>query len=301
MNVLALLRALRPQQWSKNVFVLAALAFAWGDRTLVPPVGDAEALRVLCAFAAFCCAASAIYLVNDVLDAEQDRLHPEKRTRPIASGELAVPVALGAALALVCGAGLLARRASAGGWDVAWVVGSYTLMNLAYSLKLKQVALLDVFCIALGFLLRVIAGGLASGAPVSHWLLLCTLFLALFLALNKRRAELALLGADGANHRAALGAYTLGFLDQMVTVLAAATLVCYALYTVDPATSAKFGGHARLLWTVPCVVFGLGRYMLLVQSGRAGGNPTRMFLGSDPLFLANTLLWGALVYWAIKG
>jgi 4-hydroxybenzoate polyprenyltransferase len=300
MNPLALLRAMRPQQWSKNVFVLAALAFAWGDRQLPAPVGDAELWRVLAAFAAFCCAASAIYLVNDVLDVEQDRLHPEKRTRPIASGELAVPIALAAAGFLALAALLLARRADAGVGEVALVVGGYTLMNLAYSLKLKHVALLDVFCIALGFLLRVVAGGLASGAPVSHWLLLCTLFLALFLALNKRRAELALLGDGGARHRASLGAYTLGFLDQMVTVLAAATLVCYALYTVDPATSAKFGGHARLLWTVPCVVFGLARYMLLVQSGRAGGNPTRMFLGSDPLFLANTLVWAGLVYWAIK-
>ncbi|MBM3977963.1 MAG: decaprenyl-phosphate phosphoribosyltransferase [Planctomycetes bacterium] len=301
MSSLALLRAMRPQQWSKNVFVLAALAFAWGDRTLGPPVGAAEAWRVLSAFAAFCCAASAIYLVNDVLDAEQDRQHPEKRSRPIASGELSIPVALGTAVVLAIAALLLARRADAGAGEVALVVGGYTLMNLAYSLKLKHVALLDVFCIALGFLLRVVAGGLASGAPVSHWLLLCTLFLALFLALNKRRAELALLGDGGANHRASLGAYTLGFLDQMVTVVAAATLVCYALYTVDPQTSAKFGGHARMLWTVPCVVFGLARYMLLVQGGRAGGNPTRMFLGADPLFLANTLLWAALVAWAIKG
>jgi 4-hydroxybenzoate polyprenyltransferase len=301
MNPLALLRALRPQQWSKNVFVLAALAFAWGDQTLVPPVGRPELLRVLAAFAAFCCAASAIYLVNDAADVEQDRLHPEKRHRPIASGALSIPVALGAALVLVGGALALAWRAGAGSWNVAVVVGMYTLMNLAYSVKLKHVVLVDVFCIALGFLLRVVAGGLASGAPVSHWLMLCTLFLALFLALNKRRAELALLGAGGKSHRAALSGYTIGFLDQMVTALAAATIVCYALYTVDAQTLRKFGEHSRLLWTVPCVVFGLARYMLLVQSGRAGGNPTQLFLGSDALFLANTLLWAALVAWAIRG
>jgi len=168
-------------------------------------------------------------------------------------------------------------------------------LNLAYSVKLKHVVLVDAFCIAAGFLLRLAAGGVAAEVEISRWAFLCTLFLALFLALCKRRAEIDLLGEDRANHRAILREYTTGFLDQMITVLAATTIVCYTMYTVAPETTGKFGGHNRLIYSVPFVVFGLARYLLLVQTQKGGGNPTRVLLGGDALFLLNALGWLAAV------
>lgn len=289
MKPTALVRALRPHQWVKNVFVLAALFFSAGEQgSLGEDLG--AVLRTLLALLAFCLGSSAIYLVNDVLDVESDRAHPTKRKRPIAAGEVSIPAAL--ILSGACVAGALSLGWLAGGRPpgVAAVVLGYMLLNLAYSLRLKHVVLLDAFSIAGGFILRVLAGGLAAGAQVSHWLFLCTLFLALFLALAKRRAESDLLGEARAGHRATLGEYDRGFLDQMVTVLAATTILCYAMYTVDEGTIARFGSD-RLIWTVPFVVFGLGRYMLLVQTQRGGGSPTRILLGADGPFLVNALLW----------
>ena len=159
---------------------------------------------------------------------------------------------------------------------------------MAYSLRLKHVVLVDAFCIASGFVLRVEAGGIAAGASISKWLFLCTLFLALFLALNKRRAEIALLGEQSGAHRANLREYTPAFLDQMVGVLAACTLVCYTMYTVDAETAAKFGAQNRLFWTVPFVAFGLGRYMLLVQGNRGGGDPSRVLSLPTPVSISTT-------------
>jgi len=295
-NPLSLLRALRPAQWSKNVFVLAALVFAAGEQG--SEVSSGAVLRTLLAFAAFCAAASAAYLLNDVVDVENDRAHPEKRKRPIAAGEVSVPMAL--AVAAVLGlVGLALGWAASPGGGVALVLAVYVALNLAYSLKLKQIVLVDAFVIATGFLLRVKAGGLAAGVAISHWAFLCMLFLALFLALNKRRAEILLLGEGHEEHRVSLREYTVGFLDQMVGVLAACTIVCYTMYTVDEDTAAKFGEDHRLVWTVPFVAFGIGRYMVLVQSGRGGGNPSRILLGSDPWFLFNTLAWAVTAAWAI--
>jgi 4-hydroxybenzoate polyprenyltransferase len=283
-----LIRALRPHQWSKNVFVLAVLAFALVSDGVTP--GPEAVPRTLMAFAAFCLGASAIYLLNDVLDLEADRAHPIKCKRPIAAGELSVPVALGASAVLGVAAFGLARAAGGGGWSVALVMGSYLGLNLAYSLGLKRVVLLDAFCIAIGFVLRVIAGGLTAGVEPSHWILLCTLFLALFLALCKRRAELAMLGEDGAATRATLGKYDRAFLDQMVGVLAACTIVCYTMWATDPGTSERIGSP-HMVWTVPFVVFGIGRFLHLVHSGRGGDRPTRIFLGGDVPFLLNLVGW----------
>jgi len=293
MHVIAFARALRPQQWAKNLFVLAAPVFAYGDR--LSGITRADFARTLIAFAAFCLAASAVYLLNDVLDVEKDRLHPEKRLRPVASGEVSVAAALlGAA---VLAAASLALGFGMGGEPVAvgWILIAYMALNAAYGIKLKHVVLLDAFCIATGFLLRVLAGGAAAHAEISHWLLLCTLFLALFLGLEKRRAEIDLLGEDGPGHRRTLGEYTPAFLDQMVTVLAACTILCYAMYTVDTGTAAKFGENNKLVWSVPFVAFGVGRYMYLVQVGKGGGSPTRVFLGGDLLFLLNSLAWAGVI------
>jgi 4-hydroxybenzoate polyprenyltransferase len=291
MKLPALIRLLRPHQWSKNVFVLAPLGFAWGDRGLSLARDLTDVWHVLFAFASFSLGASAIYVVNDAVDVEKDRVHPEKRRRPIASGEVSIPVALVAAAVCALASVGLGWLSVGGGTGVVFVVLSYMVMNLAYSLKLKHVVLLDAFCIAAGFLLRVVAGGLAARADVSHWLLLCTFFLALFLALNKRRAEIDTLGEDKKNHRRILDEYPIAFLDQMVTVFAAVTIVCYTMYTVDAETLSKFAHGDRMVWSVPFVVFGIGRYTLLVQSGKGGGSPTRVFLGGDGLFLLNTIGW----------
>ena len=301
MTLPALLRALRPHQWSKNVFVLAAIGFALGDRTLGLEASLAAILPVLAAFGAFCLAASTIYLINDIRDVESDRLHPEKRSRPIAAGEVSVGAARATAVVTALGAVALALAAGGEPVPVVGVIGLYVAINLAYSYGLKKIALVDAFCIASGFLLRVVAGGAAAEIEISHWLLLCTLFLALFLALNKRRGEITLLGPDSGRHRAILDQYTLGFLDQMVTVLAACTIVCYTMYTVDDATAAKFGQDNRLVWSVPFVVFGVGRYMLLAQTGHETGNPTRIFLGGDGIFALNTLAWAAVVAAVLTG
>jgi 4-hydroxybenzoate polyprenyltransferase len=297
----AVLIALRPQQWVKNVFVFAALVFAAGTQGALLHVPKDQVVRTLFAFGAFCIGASAIYLVNDVADVESDRAHPTKRNRPIASGALPVPAALTLSLVCVALALFLGTRAEPPHAEgdspvpVVLVVAAYMTLNLAYSLKLKHVVLVDAFCIAAGFLLRVIAGGLAVPVTVSHWLLLCTMFLALFLALCKRKAEMDLLGDGRGHHRAILLEYDHTFLDQMVTVLAACAIVTYTMYTVAEDTTAKFG-HG-LVWTVPFVVFGLARYLLLVSTRKGGGSPTRVLLGGDALFATNTLLWIAAVAW----
>jgi 4-hydroxybenzoate polyprenyltransferase len=294
MKLLALFRALRPYQWVKNVFVLAAVAFAYGEVGRVAPPHHEDIVHALEAFFAFCMGASSIYLVNDVLDIEQDRAHPTKRERPIPAGLVPVPLALSTSAICIAAALALGWLAGGGTWKVVLVVGAYIALNFAYSVKLKHLVLIDAFCIATGFLLRILAGGVAANAKISHWLLLCTLFLALFLALCKRRAEIELLGDGRGAHRANLREYTLPFLDQLVTVLAATTIVNYTMYTVAEETVSKFHS-TRLVWSVPFVVFGIARYMFLVQTSRAGGNPTRVLLGGDAMFLVNALLWLGVV------
>lgn len=296
MNPGAILRAIRPHQWVKNIFVLAALVFAAGETHQLPVE---KLVSTLLAVAAFCLGSSTIYLVNDIMDVESDRKHPEKCKRPIASGELSVPMAL--VTAGFCLAGSMAFAFSVGGtpFPLAYVVGAYITLNFLYSWKLKHIVLVDAFCIAAGFLLRVQGGALAVGAPVSHWLFLCTLFLALFLALCKRRAETDLLGEDAASHRAILREYNRGFLDQMVTMLAACTVVSYTMYTIDGDATSKFSRGNLLFWTVPFVVFGLGRYLLLVQTQKGGGSPTRVLLGGDLMFALNGLGWASVVLVAL--
>jgi 4-hydroxybenzoate polyprenyltransferase len=292
----SLILALRPHQWVKNVFVFAALVFARGSQGGLFQGGLADVVRTVWAFAAFCLGASAIYLVNDIVDRESDRRHPTKSKRPIASGRVSVSVAI--AMSTACGVGAILCALRAGGSPIpVWpVVAGYMVMNGAYSLRLKHVVLVDAFCIAAGFLLRVIAGALAVPAVVSHWLLLCTMFLALFLALCKRKAEMDLLGDERGEHRAILREYNGPFLDQMTSVLAACAIVTYTMYTVAEETVAKFRGD-HLVWTVPFVVFGLGRYLFLVHTQKGGGSPTKVLLGGDPLFAINTIGWIATVAW----
>ena len=298
MNPLAFLRAMRPHQWAKNVFVLAALVFAAGEEH--SRVASDAVLPTLLAFVAYCLTSSAVYLLNDVVDVEKDRLHPKKKHRPIAAGEVPLGVArVGAAALALLGLGL--GWFAAPGGAVTVVLIAYAMINLGYSFRLKHVVLVDAFCIAIGFLLRVEAGGRAAQVEISHWAYLCMLFLALFLALNKRRAEVLQVGEGVGETRQSLREYSVGFLDQMVSMLAACTIVCYTMYTVDVETSAKFGEDNGLVWTVPFVVFGIGRYMVIVQSGKGGDSPTRILLGGDPWFLVNTLGWAGTLAWALLG
>lgn len=281
----AVLRTMRPGQWVKNVLVFAPLLFA------LQALDPRAVARTLAAFALFCVASSAVYLVNDLLDRDQDRRHPLKRLRPIASGELA-PAAAGAAAALL-GAGALGGAALLDP-RLALVLGAYLATNLAYARALKHVVIVDVMTISAGFVLRVVAGGVAAGVPLSTWLLLCTSLLALFLGFGKRRHELVLLEADAASHRPILAEYSPYFLDQMIAVVTTSTLVCYALYTMDPAVHEKLH-TGRLPLTIPFVLYGIFRYLYLVHQKEGGGDPAQVVLADRPL-LATILLWGGTVF-----
>lgn len=276
------MRSLRPAQWSKNLFVLAPLLFA---RRL----GDPAALRdAAAAFAAFSAAASTTYLLNDLGDRERDRRHPLKRERPIASGALPPAVAAIAAVVLALFATGLAWRL---GTPFALLLVGYLGLGLLYTLALKRIVILDVMAISAGFVLRVLGGAAAIDVAVSHWLLLCTSFLALFLGFSKRRHELLLL-SNASEQRQVLSDYSPQFLDQMINVVTASAVVSYALYAVAPETVAKFHTD-RLLLTLPMVLFGVFRYLYLMHRRPDEMlNPTEAILRDLP-FLANIALWAA--------
>ncbi len=280
----SLFLALRPAQWTKNLIVFAALIF--GQRLL-----DGEAVvRAIVAFLAFCAISGVVYVVNDVVDRDADRQHPLKRFRPIAAGHLSVSLALVSALSLLAG-GLLAAI-WLGPAFVAHVLG-YLLLQVAYFYGLKRQVILDVLSIALGFVIRASAGGAAIHVVVSQWLLVCTILLALFLALAKRRHEITLLGEDAARHRAILGEYTPYLVDQMIAVVTASTLMGYAFYTVSADTVERFG-TPWLGLTLPFPLYGIFRYLYLVHRRSQGGSPTELLLADRPLLLC-VALWGATI------
>ena len=282
MTIPPLLEAMRPRQWSKNVFVLAGIVFA--GRLFDLGAG----LRVIACFAVFCAASSAVYLANDVADRESDAHHPLKRARAVASGRLSPASALaiaGALAAAALGGAAALNRATL------LIVAAYLVSTFAYSAGLKRAFLLDVMIVAAGFVLRAAAGAACIDAEISPWLLVCSFLLALFLALGKRRAELVLLGEGASTHRPALGHYSLPLLDSWLTALAGATIVSYALYTQSERTVEHFG-TTKLLYTVPFVVYALFRYQHHVVREDAGGDPGSL-LGQD------RALWAALAGWAI--
>lgn len=279
----ALLLSLRPHQWAKNLVVLAALAFS---KHLFE--GDAVA-RALVAFLVFCGLSGATYLFNDLVDLERDRLHPLKRLRPLASGALPLPLGRLAALGLAL-AGLAAAVGLGGQFAFAALV--YVTLNLAYTLALKHLVILDVLSIALGFVVRAVAGALAIGVVFSDWLLVCTILLALFLALAKRRHELVTL-EDAAGHRRILAEYSPYLLDQMISVVTASCLTAYAFYTLAPDTVEKYRTD-RLALTIPFVIYGIFRYLYLVHRREQGGSPSDVLLTDRPLLLA-VALWAAAV------
>ena len=281
--------SLRPDQWTKNLIVFAALIFAV---RLLDPAALANATA---AFLIFCALSGAVYLINDVADREQDRQHPIKRTRPVASGDLAPATAL--TIAVVLGAAAVAAAfALRPMFGVAAV--SYVALFVVYTRSLKHIVVLDVMTIAAGFVLRAVAGGLVIDVHISNWLLVCTMLGALFLGLAKRRHEITLLAAGAGGHRKILEEYDPYLLDQMIGVVAAATMVAYIIYCASPETHTYFGTEWMVL-TTPFPVYGLFRYLYLVHRKAGGGSPSDMLLEDRPL-LACVLLWGvtaiAIIY-----
>lgn len=280
----ALVRSLRPAQWAKNAFVLAPVVFAHRLEEGGPLVAAALA------FVAFCAASSAVYLLNDLADREEDRRHPVKRNRPIASGALSVGVASATGIALALGAVALAFYL---GRPFLAVLGGYLVLMVAYTLRLKTLVILDVMSLAAGFVLRVLGGAAAIEVEVSGWLLLTTTFVALFLGFSKRRHELGLLADSAAEQRRVLDHYSPVFLDQMINVTTASTVICYALYATSPETAERLGTR-HLVWTVPFVLFGIFRFLYLLYQRPEKRNPTETIL-FDPPFLLNGAAWAALV------
>ena len=279
-----LLVSLRPEQWTKNLLVLAGVVF--GGRLLEP----AAVATALSAFAIFCALSGAIYLFNDVADREADRNHPLKRERPIASGQLAVSTAVTAGVVL--GATGVAA-AFAVNTQFGLVAAMYLAALVLYSFALKHVVIVDVLIIAGGFVLRAIAGAVAVEVPIGHWLLICTTLLALFLALSKRRHELTLLAEGATDHRRILEEYSPYLLDQMIGVVTSSTLIAYTVYATSADTAARLG-TAKLGLTIPFVLYGIFRYLYLVHQKRGGGSPAAMLLTDRPL-LGCVALWAASV------
>jgi 4-hydroxybenzoate polyprenyltransferase len=270
----AALAALRPRQWSKNLLLFAGVIFA-------AKLGDAARIgESLAAFAAYCGASSAAYLLNDVRDAPHDRLHPVKRSRPIARGELSTRAALALAGGLALAAAAVA--AALGPWSLAALAG-FAALQLAYSLGLKHLVLIDVMAIAALFVVRAAAGAVAVHVRISPWLLLCSALLALFLGLAKRRGELVLVGAEATPGRPVLEGYSLALVDQLVSVVAASTVIAYSLYTFTAHTQA-------MMLTIPFVVFGVFRYLLLVHRHDLGEEPEHVLLRDLPILVC-VALW----------
>jgi 4-hydroxybenzoate polyprenyltransferase len=271
----ATLVSLRPRQWSKNLLLFAGIVFA-------AKLGDAVRwAEAFAAFGAYCAASSAAYLVNDVLDAEHDRNHPVKRSRPIARGELSVRAAL--ALAGVLAAVAFAVTVALGGWSPLYLAG-FVVLQVAYSLRLKHVVIIDVMTIGGLFVIRAAAGAEAVDVRISPWLLLCTALLALFLGLAKRRGELVLVGAQATPGRPVLEGYSLALVDQLVSVVAASTVIAYSLYTFTARES------KAMMVTIPFVLFGVLRYLLLVHRDDLGEEPEQVLLSDKPI-LACIALW----------
>jgi 4-hydroxybenzoate polyprenyltransferase len=288
-----ILLALRPKQWTKNLLVFAGVVFAQhaSDPALL--------LRALAGFVAFSLLASAVYVVNDLKDVDVDRLHPRKRHRPIASGALSPAVAWSVVPVLLV---IVAALCSWLGFGFMLVLAAYLASNVAYSFGLKNQVILDVFVIASGFVLRAVAGvellkPVAPETQLSSWLLVCTFFGALFLAVSKRRRELINAGHLASDQRAVLATYTPELLDRMLTIAAACTLMSYALYTIWPATVAKFGSEAMMV-TVPVVAYGVFRYLHLVRVSESSEDPSLVLLADRPI-QATVLVYVAMTVWIL--
>ncbi len=291
----SLIRLMRPHQWIKNGFVFLGLVFGhgWDDASLVA--------EVLALFAAFCLVSSAVYVMNDIADRDADRLHPAKRSRPLAQGAVGVGFAVALCVGLALAGLALAATISL---PALLIAAAYVGLNFAYSVGLKHVAILDVFIISGGFMLRILAGTVGVGIAPSKWLLLCGLMLTLFMGFSKRRAELLALTDNGNSNgaggqRAALEGYSKMLLDRLIMISVAGAAIGYALYTVDPETIALHGTD-RLIFTLPFVLYGLFRYLWVVYSKGGGGDPAWELL-HDPHLIAATVGWLGATGWFLAG
>lgn len=283
--MLAVIKLLRPHQWIKNSFVWVGFLFShrWHDVQLIK--------QLVCAFFAFCFVSSFVYIVNDYKDRHADRLHPNKQNRPLASGTINPIFALIAAVLLVVAGAYLAWSASNA---VLFLVSIYVVLNFAYTFWLKHIVIIDVFCIAAGFMLRLLVGTIGVGIEPSQWLLLCGLMLTLFLGFAKRKAELNNFNVQQiASVRPVLTQYTSALLDKFLGITATATLLCYSLYAIDSKT-VQVHGTNKLFYTIPFAAFGLFRYLYLLSQNKVGEEPSREILKDPQLFLA-LLLWMLVV------
>lgn len=284
-----LIKLMRPHQWIKNLFVWAPLIFSgrYTEWLLFE--------KTLYGFICFCLVSSAIYAINDICDREEDRRHPIKKNRPIASGLIS------AHSAVMIGTVLLGIALVLGYWirlSFLLTLLIYAVLNIGYSFRLKHIAILDVMTIAAGFVLRVLGGSFATGIMPSHWLILCTMMISLFLGFTKRRAELLAINQEENTSRQVLADYSITFIDQAISMVTGATIVCYALYTVDQRTVAEFDTHAMLL-TVPMVIYGLFRYIYIIYHMKEGDDPTGTIIKDFPI-LIDLLLYVLLCIIIIK-
>jgi 4-hydroxybenzoate polyprenyltransferase len=277
-----IIKVMRPPQWIKNGFVFMPLVFS--GRLHSPE----DVFRVIGMAFAFCLASSATYIMNDYLDREQDRVHPRKKHRPLASGELATWVAL-VTMVLLTAASFSIALCIHSPKATFWFLLAYLLLQLAYSLKLKDVLIVDVLTIAGGFLLRVLAGATVIGVSVSSWLILCTFSVSILLALGKRRHEAVILSNDAVSHRPVLENYSVLLLDQLLQVVTTSTLIFYCLYSVRGASASDVLSE-KMMFTIPLVTYGIFRYMYLIYHKKNGGSPTALLLEDLPL-LSCTILW----------
>ena len=298
-----LIRAMRPKDWIKNVFVFAALAFSSGKLWLNFPISIAITVA---AFVLFSMVAGSIYLINDLVDIEKDRAHPKKRNRPLASGRLSPAVARVAAVVLLATAIPAAfvldaivvpwpvEQSFLQQYDFGIVLVAYLLIQgIFYSYYLKHIVLLDVFTIAAGFVLRAVAGALVLDINITEWLLICMGLLSLFLGFAKRRAELVLLEGSAGEHRKILQEYSLPMLDQMLSIITGAVIIAYTFFTTNDTLPQAPGGFPLMLATAPIVTYAIFRYLYLIYQKNGGGNPAEIVLGDRP-FTISLLLWGVI-------
>ena len=286
------LRLIRPNHWVKNLFLFLPLLF--GLQFFTP-----ESLLIACiSFVSFCFASSSIYVFNDIMDLQGDKFHPIKRHRPLASGEISVKTAYLVSIVLALMSLFLGFFSNMG---FILVVVTYMLINIFYSIYLKNIVILDVFIIALGFVLRIVAGSVATNIYMSKWILLCGFTLSLFLGFTKRRAEIIELGENFVSHRAVLSHYNPYFLDTMINIVNSLTVITYLFYTIDPATTAKFG--SKLFLSLPIVLYGIFRYQYLIYHKKESSSPTENFLTDIPL-LSAVVIWaifcGIIIFFKIR-
>jgi len=288
MNLFALFKLMRPKQWIKNFFVFAAIIFSGNF------LNTGLLTSNLLTFALFCLTSSSIYIINDIVDIEKDRAHPTKKFRPLPSGNITVSAALVCCTIIVAAVALISYNYL--DIRITGIYMIYFVMNILYSFILKNIVIIDVMTITLGFVLRVASGGYATGVQVSTWLFLCTILLSLFLALNKRKSEIITLKEDSVSHRKILEEYSVSSIDKMLTTVTPSILMAYCLYTFSSTQS------RTMMLTIPFVLYGVFRYEYLIDKENAGGKPEDVFTKDIP-FLINILLWGfsilAIIYFKL--